>query len=218
MKVPVYHVDAFASRPFERNPAAICPLESWLPDATLQAIAGEHNLSETAYYVARGGHYEPRWFTPEVEGRPLRPRDGGFGPRDLGPAPRSGGKAGKLSIQERRTRSGQDLGERTRPLCAGLPLAASAAVRGLSRFGAGVGSRASASTQGARLLVRFRKRRRSAGAEARHGSAGSARLLCGDRDGSGKGLRFRVAFFCAGEGSGRGSGDGIGPLHADSLL
>jgi PhzF family phenazine biosynthesis protein len=67
MKIPVYHVDAFASRPFEGNPAAICPLESWLPDATLQAIAGEHNLSETAYYVARGGHYELRWFTPEVE-------------------------------------------------------------------------------------------------------------------------------------------------------
>lgn len=67
MKIPVYHVDAFASRPFEGNPAAICPLEAWLPDATLQAIAGEHNLSETAYYVARGGHYELRWFTPEVE-------------------------------------------------------------------------------------------------------------------------------------------------------
>src|SRR3984957_20166442 len=67
MRIPVYHVDAFASRPFEGNPAAICPLESWLPDATLQAIAGEHNLSETAYYIARGGHYELRWFTPEVE-------------------------------------------------------------------------------------------------------------------------------------------------------
>ena len=67
MKIPVYHVDAFASRPFEGNPAAICPLESWLPDATLQAIASEHNLSETAYYVPRDGHYELRWFTPKVE-------------------------------------------------------------------------------------------------------------------------------------------------------
>jgi len=67
MRIPVYHVDAFASRPFEGNPAAICPLESWLPDATLQAIAGEHNLSETAYYVPGDGHYELRWFTPEVE-------------------------------------------------------------------------------------------------------------------------------------------------------
>ena len=67
MRIPFYHVDAFASRPFEGNPAAVCPLESWLPDATLQAIAGEHNLSETAFYVPRGAHYELRWFTPEVE-------------------------------------------------------------------------------------------------------------------------------------------------------
>jgi len=67
MRIQVYHVDAFATRPFEGNPAAVCPLESWLPDATLQAIAGEHNLSETAYYVPRGAHYELRWFTPEVE-------------------------------------------------------------------------------------------------------------------------------------------------------
>ena len=67
MKIPFYHVDAFASRPFEGNPAAVCPLESWLPDATLQAIAGEHNLSETAFYVPRGSDYELRWFTPEVE-------------------------------------------------------------------------------------------------------------------------------------------------------
>lgn len=67
MKIPFYHVDAFASRPFEGNPAAVCPLESWLPDATLQAIAAEHNLSETAFYVRNGPHYELRWFTPEVE-------------------------------------------------------------------------------------------------------------------------------------------------------
>jgi PhzF family phenazine biosynthesis protein len=67
MKIPFYHVDAFASRPFEGNPAAVCPLESWLPDATLQAIAGEHNLSETAFYVQSGSHYQLRWFTPQVE-------------------------------------------------------------------------------------------------------------------------------------------------------
>jgi len=67
MRIPFYHVDAFAGRPFAGNPAAVCPLESWLSDATLQAIAAEHNLSETAFYVARGAHYELRWFTPEVE-------------------------------------------------------------------------------------------------------------------------------------------------------
>lgn len=70
MKIPVYHVDAFANRPFAGNPAAICPLTSWLPDQTLQAIAAEHNLSETAFYVPResgSGHYDLRWMTPEVE-------------------------------------------------------------------------------------------------------------------------------------------------------
>src|SRR6266700_4225193 len=67
MRIPVYHRDAFAGRPFEGNPAAICPLDSWLPDATLQAIAAEHNLSETAFYVRRGELFDLRWFTPEVE-------------------------------------------------------------------------------------------------------------------------------------------------------
>ena len=70
MQIPVYLIDAFTSRPFAGNPAAICPLQSWLPDATLQSIANEHNLSETAYYVpnAKGaGHFDLRWFTPEVE-------------------------------------------------------------------------------------------------------------------------------------------------------
>ena len=67
MRIPFYHVDAFASRPFEGNPAAVCPLDSWLPDAKLQAIAGEHNLSETAFYVREGDGYRLRWFTPEVE-------------------------------------------------------------------------------------------------------------------------------------------------------
>jgi PhzF family phenazine biosynthesis protein len=67
MRIPVYHIDAFASRPFEGNPAAVCPLASWLPDATLQAIAAEHNLSETAFYIPHGESFELRWFTPEVE-------------------------------------------------------------------------------------------------------------------------------------------------------
>src|SRR5215217_8836682 len=63
-------VDAFADRPFTGNPAAVVPLEQWLPDATLQAIAEENNLSETAFTVpASGGEadYELRWFTPTTE-------------------------------------------------------------------------------------------------------------------------------------------------------
>jgi PhzF family phenazine biosynthesis protein len=62
-------VDAFADRPFSGNPAAVVPLEAWLPDATMQAIAEENNLSETAFTVPTGGDadYELRWFTPTTE-------------------------------------------------------------------------------------------------------------------------------------------------------
>ena len=68
MDIPVYQVDAFADKPFAGNPAAVCPLDAWLPDATLQSIALENNLSETAFTVARGpGDYELRWFTPKAE-------------------------------------------------------------------------------------------------------------------------------------------------------
>jgi predicted PhzF superfamily epimerase YddE/YHI9 len=67
MEIPLYQVDAFASGVFKGNPAAVCPLESWLPDETLQAIAGENNLSETAFFVRENGHYRLRWFTPWVE-------------------------------------------------------------------------------------------------------------------------------------------------------
>jgi PhzF family phenazine biosynthesis protein len=62
-------VDAFADRPFTGNPAAVMPLERWLDDATLQAIAAENNLAETAFLVPADGdaHYELRWFTPVLE-------------------------------------------------------------------------------------------------------------------------------------------------------
>lgn len=67
MKIPLYQVDAFASRAFEGNPAVVCPLQAWLPDGLMQAIAAENNLSETAFFVAEGGGYAIRWFTPEAE-------------------------------------------------------------------------------------------------------------------------------------------------------
>jgi len=67
MRLPLYQVDAFTDRLFSGNPAAICPLTSWLPDATMQAIAAENNLSETAFFVPEGGDYALRWFTPTVE-------------------------------------------------------------------------------------------------------------------------------------------------------
>jgi PhzF family phenazine biosynthesis protein len=67
MELPIYQVDAFASKTFAGNPAAVMPLEKWLDDALLQAIAMENNLSETAYFVACEQGYELRWFTPAVE-------------------------------------------------------------------------------------------------------------------------------------------------------
>ncbi|PCI79352.1 MAG: isomerase [SAR86 cluster bacterium] len=67
MKINVYQVDAFANKPFEGNPAAICPLQEWLPEQTMQALAAENNLSETAFFVAEGDGFALRWFTPATE-------------------------------------------------------------------------------------------------------------------------------------------------------
>lgn len=67
MNIDLYQVDAFASKPFEGNPAAVCPLEAWLDDTLLQAIATENNLSETAFFVPTESGYHLRWFTPSVE-------------------------------------------------------------------------------------------------------------------------------------------------------
>jgi PhzF family phenazine biosynthesis protein len=67
MRIPIYQVDAFTNRLFAGNPAAVCPLKEWLPEATLQSIAAENNLSETAFFVGEGDGYLLRWFTPTVE-------------------------------------------------------------------------------------------------------------------------------------------------------
>ena len=62
-----YIVDAFTDRPISGNPAAVCPQSDWLPEATLQQIALENNLSETAFFVNEGQSYRLRWFTPTAE-------------------------------------------------------------------------------------------------------------------------------------------------------
>lgn len=67
MKVPIYQVDAFTSELFRGNPAAVCPLDSWLDDRMLQSIAAENNLAETAFIVRNTDGYEIRWFTPTTE-------------------------------------------------------------------------------------------------------------------------------------------------------
>ncbi|TDX00637.1 PhzF family phenazine biosynthesis protein [Dinghuibacter silviterrae] len=67
MDLPLYQVDAFASRPFSGNPAAVVPLDEWLPDTLMQEIARENNLSETAFFTPRGADFHIRWFTPGGE-------------------------------------------------------------------------------------------------------------------------------------------------------
>lgn len=65
--IKIYQVDAFADRLFTGNPAAVCPLNEWLPDDVMLRIAAENNLSETAFFVRRGDHFDLRWFTPKME-------------------------------------------------------------------------------------------------------------------------------------------------------
>jgi len=65
--LPLYQVDAFTIRPFAGNPAAVCPLEGAIPEALMQDIAAENNLSETAFFYRQGDAFSLRWFTPTVE-------------------------------------------------------------------------------------------------------------------------------------------------------
>lgn len=67
MMIPIYQIDAFTEDRFRGNPAAVCILQEWLPDSTLQNIAAENNLAETAFVVEKNGNFELRWFTPAVE-------------------------------------------------------------------------------------------------------------------------------------------------------
>jgi len=70
MRVPIYQIDAFTENVFGGNPAAICPLYSWLTDPTMQSIAAENNLAETAFFVPDDtgeADFHLRWFTPAVE-------------------------------------------------------------------------------------------------------------------------------------------------------
>ena len=68
--LPLFQVDAFAERPFTGNPAAVIPLNEWLPDEVMQAIGAENNLAETAFTVPSerdDADFDPRWFTPTLE-------------------------------------------------------------------------------------------------------------------------------------------------------
>lgn len=67
MKIPIYQVDAFTTKIFGGNPAAVCLLDNWLEDKILQNIGAENNLAETAFLVKKDNFYEIRWFTPKIE-------------------------------------------------------------------------------------------------------------------------------------------------------
>lgn len=67
MRIPIYQVDAFTDTQFHGNPAAVCPLDTWLDDDLMQKIAAENNLSETAFFVRQADGYGLRWFTPNNE-------------------------------------------------------------------------------------------------------------------------------------------------------
>ena len=67
MRTPIFHLDAFTTRRFAGNPAAVMPMDKFLEDDVLQAIAAENNLAETAFLVSDGSDYRLRWFTPTTE-------------------------------------------------------------------------------------------------------------------------------------------------------
>src|SRR5260370_7592839 len=74
MRIPLYQIDAFvADGPFTGNPAAVCPLEEWLPDDVMQSIAAENNLSEPAVFLPAADGYRLPWFTPPTHLHPSRP-------------------------------------------------------------------------------------------------------------------------------------------------
>lgn len=67
MKLPFYHLDAFTRRAFGGNPAGVCPLERWLDEQTMLAIAAEQNFPATAFFAADGDEFQLRWFAPAGE-------------------------------------------------------------------------------------------------------------------------------------------------------
>ncbi len=177
LKIPMYQVDAFAGHVFSGNPAAVCPLEAWLPDAQMQAIAAENNLAETAFFVRNGNGYKLRWFTPAVEvdlcGHATL-ASAFVILNDLTPGERSVSfetKSGTLTV----TRDGDlySLDFPSRPPAALRQCLSRPGSRARRQTGSGAG--------GARLLRRVRIGRRAPRTEARHAGADEHRSFCGDR-------------------------------------
>ena len=100
MRTPIFQIDAFTSRRFAGNPAAVMPMDRFLPDAVMQAVAAENNLAETAFLVPEDGDYRLRWFTPKTRGTALRTRYPGQRRSGDG-APRSRTQQRDFSLRER---------------------------------------------------------------------------------------------------------------------
>jgi PhzF family phenazine biosynthesis protein len=213
MRLPIYQVDAFTDKLFGGNPAAICPLETWLPGATMQAVAAENNLAETAFFVREGGEYALRWFTPSVEvdlcGHAtlasahvvfnfLEPERESVRFRTL--------KAGTLVVSRGAGMLTMDFPARPAAPCeapAGLLAALGGAPREVLR------ARDHLVVYGSATEI----------AALKPDLAALAQVDCLDRDRAGRErCRFRFAFFCSGAGRAGGSGDRLGPHHPRALV
>ena len=240
MKLLLFQVDAFASRVFGGNPAAVVPLEHWLDDAVLQAIAAENNLSETAFLVGGDGRYRIRWMTPTSEVdlcghatlasawvvfHRLEP-----GRREVSFASNSG-QLRVVAEAEQPPSEWPDRLPGDRPpsewpdrlpggrLALDFPSRPpEAADASLACRRTGARPRAAGRSRLARLPGALRERRRRPRAAAGHGADRRPRPDGGDRDGARQRLRLRLALLRAvGRCPGR-PGHRLGPLHAGAVL
>ena len=212
--IRIYQVDAFADRAFSGNPAAICPLEEWLPDEVMQSIAAENNLPETAFFVPGGeGGYGLRWFTPavEVELCGHATLASAFVILDCmaagGDAVSFDTRSGRLAVARRGDLLYLDF-PALPAVEAGIPDALAAGLGAAPRTvleGPNHMAVFAADAEVAALDPDFRE---LAKLHPRGVIATAAR----------RGLRLRVALFRAGARRRRGPRDRVGPLHADPLL
>ncbi len=215
MELPIFQVDAFTSAVFAGNPAAICPLESWLPDATMQAIASENNLAETAFFVpeAGRGRFHLRWFTPVCEvdlcgHATLASAYVLFNElNEPGETVRFETKSGELTVRRVGGRLVMDFPSRPPGKIDPDPALLSGARRQASRSSCRAG-----------LSCALRRRGERPGAFAQHGSTSAHRSLRRDRDSPGYRLRLCLAVLCSRERRSGRSGHGFRSLHVDSLL
>ena len=213
MKIPYFEVDAFSSKLFGGNPAGVCLLDQWLPDAVMQDIAAENNLSETAFIVPRGPDFDLRWFTPALEidlaGHPTLAsafvlfNEG----KSLGDCIRFHSRSGELAV----TRKG-DVLEMDFPSRPAVPCAVpEALVRGL-------GKKPDAVFKARDYLAVFPTETEVRLLQPDFEALRTLDALGIIATAPGERLRFRFALLCAGGRYCRRSGHRLGALHPDSVL